>query len=325
MTPSGFTGKIMSSNYPGGFANGVTIRGVNLTTTNPGEVFWVNNGALAKGGVGGSNGNDGSYRKPFATVDYAVSRCTANRGDIVFVMPNHNEGGTAAGLFDIDVAGVAVVGLGYKGNRPTFDYDDTDVTVVISAANCTLSNVNLRASAGDVVTGISVTAANARIDNCEFLNEAAADNFIDFIETSAVANAADGLSVTNCRVYSTDTGNNSFIELNQAITGLEMIGNEITLGVGAGESIIGYSTATFVSLNVTITDNIINRLLTDGPLLIEGTGNTCSGVVARNLIGHIDAAGPVLIPTGSVIRQFENYAAGAIDVNGRLWPAVEST
>ena len=315
----------MSSNYPGGFANGVTIRGVNLTTTNPGEVFWVNNGALAKGGVGGSNGNDGSYRRPFGTVDYAVSKCTANRGDIVFVMPNHNEGGTAAGLFNIDVDGVAVVGLGFKGNRPTFDFDDTDVTVVISAANCTLANVNLRASVPDVVTGISVTAANARIDNCEFLEEAALDNFIDFIETSAVANAADGLAVTNCKVYSTDVGNNSFIELNEAITGLDLVGNNITLGVGAGESIIGYSTATFVSLNVNITDNIINRLITDGPLLLEGTGNTCSGVVARNLIGHVDAAGPVLVPTGSVIRHFENYSAGAIDVNGRLWPAVEST
>jgi len=315
----------MSSNYPGGFANGVTIRGVNLTTTNPGEVFWVNNGALAKGGVGGSNGNDGSYRRPFATVDYAVSKCTANRGDIVFVMPNHNEGGTAAGLFNIDVAGVAVVGLGFKGNRPTFDFDDTDVTVIISAANCTLANVNLNASVADVVTGISVTAGNARIDNCEFLNEGATDNFIDFIETSAVANAADGLSVTNCRVYSTDVGNNSFIELNEAITGLEVIGNELTLGVAAGESVIGYDTATFVSLNVTITDNIINRLQTSGPLLLEGTGNTCSGVVARNLIGHVDAAAPVLIPTGSVIRHFENYAAGSIDENGRLWPVVEST
>jgi len=317
----------MSSNYPGGFANGVTIRGVNLTTTNPGEVFWVNNSstALAKRGIGGSNGNDGSYRKPFATVDYAVSQCTASRGDIVFVMPGHNEGGVAAGLFDIDVAGVAVVGLGYKGNRPTFDYDDTDVTVVISAANCTLANVNLRASAGDVVTGISVTSTNARIDDVEFLFEAATDNFVDFIETSAVANAADGLSITNCKVYSTDVGNASFVEFNEAITGFELIGNELTLGVLAGESIIGFDTATFVALNITITDNIFNRLITDGPLIIEGTADTLTGVVARNLIGHVDAAGPVLIPTGSLIRHFENYAAGAKDVNARLWPLVEST
>ena len=68
----------MSSNFPNGFANGVTIRGVPLTITNPGEVFWVNgSGVLAKGGVGGSNGNDGSYQRPFATIDYAVGKCTA--------------------------------------------------------------------------------------------------------------------------------------------------------------------------------------------------------------------------------------------------------
>jgi hypothetical protein len=297
---------------------------VGKCTASRGDIIFVMPGHN-EGGVGGSNNNDGSYRRPFATVDYAVGKCTASRGDIIFVMPGHNEGGVAAGLIAADVAGVAIVGLGTGLLRPTFDFDDTDVTIAVSAANVTLHNLRFRASVGDVVAGIIVTGTDCRIDSCEFTNEAAADNFIDFIATSSDDNAADRLSVTNCKVYSTDTGNNSFIELLGAQTGLELIGNEITLGVGAGESIIGFDTATDVLLNATITDNIINRLITDGPILIEGTANTLTGVVARNLIGHVDAAAPVLIPTGSLIRHFENYAAGAIDVNGRLWPAVEAT
>lgn len=315
----------MSSNYPGGFASGITIRGVNLTTTNPGEIFWVNNGALAKGGLGGSNGNDGTYRKPFATVDFAVSQCTANRGDIVLVMPNHNEGGVVPALFDIDIAGVAVVGLGYKGNRPTFDFDDTDVDVVISAANCTLANVNLRASVGDVVRGIVVNAANARIDSIEFLEEGSNDNFIDFILTSATNNTSDGLAVTNCKVLSADTGNNSFIELMSIHDGLELVGNVLQLGVQDGEMIIGQNTATDPVTGLYIADNDIFRLNTASALLIESTADTTNGIVTRNNFGHTDPSAMTFIETGSDVRFTENYSIGADDKSGKLMPAIEAT
>ena len=42
-------------------------------------------------GVAGSNGNPGTYVRPFSTVDYATGRCTASRGDIIMVMPGHAE------------------------------------------------------------------------------------------------------------------------------------------------------------------------------------------------------------------------------------------
>ncbi len=46
------------SNFPSGFANGITIRGVPLLQTNPGQVFWVYNGtAILPGQRGGSDGN----------------------------------------------------------------------------------------------------------------------------------------------------------------------------------------------------------------------------------------------------------------------------
>ena len=315
----------MSSNYPGGFANGITIRGVNLTTTNPGEIFWVNNGALAKDGVGGSDGKKGTYREPFATVDYAISRCTANRGDIVLVMPGHNEGGVAPALFDIDIAGVAVVGLGYKGNRPTFDFDDTDVDVVISAANCTLANVNLRASVGDVVRGISVTSTNARIDGVEFLNEGGTDNFIDFILTAAVDNAQNGLSVSNCKVLSSDTGNNAFVEIGGVHDGLELVGNVLQLGVSDGEMIIGSSTPTDAITGLYVANNSFFRLNTASALLIESTADGCNGIVTKNTFGHLDPSAMLFIATGSDVRFTENYSIGADDLSGKLMPAIEST
>jgi len=72
-----------TSNYPNGFPNGVIIRGMPLQQAYSGQVFWVNNSSvLPPNGIAGSNGNKGTYLQPFATLDYAVGRCTAGRGDI---------------------------------------------------------------------------------------------------------------------------------------------------------------------------------------------------------------------------------------------------
>lgn len=129
------------SNYPNGFAQGVTIRGVPIIQTNPGQVYWVYNGtALLSGQIGGSNGNKGTFDQPFSTLDYAVSRCVADRGDIIFIKPGHAETISTATALAIDVAGVAVIGLGRGSNRPTFNLTATTSTITMSANNCVFWN-----------------------------------------------------------------------------------------------------------------------------------------------------------------------------------------
>jgi hypothetical protein len=87
----------LTTNFPNGFASGVTIRGVPIIQTNPGKVFWVYNGtALQQGQRGGSNGNRGTYDSPFASILGALANCVANRGDIIFVKPGHAETITTA-------------------------------------------------------------------------------------------------------------------------------------------------------------------------------------------------------------------------------------
>lgn len=55
-----------TSNFPAGFSQGVTIRGMPIAQTHPGKVFWVSNATtLLKGQRGGSNGNDGTFNSPF--------------------------------------------------------------------------------------------------------------------------------------------------------------------------------------------------------------------------------------------------------------------
>ncbi|MCK4815623.1 hypothetical protein KA005_07630, partial [bacterium] len=71
------------SNYPKGFANGINLRGLPILNTYPGKVFWVDSET-------GSDGNKGTFDRPFGTIDYAVGRCTADRGDVILVKANHS-------------------------------------------------------------------------------------------------------------------------------------------------------------------------------------------------------------------------------------------
>jgi len=156
------------SNFPNGFSSGVMIRGVPLTLAHPGSVFWVGNSTvLPDRGIGGSNGNDGSYLAPFATIDYAVGRCKAGRGDIIMVKPGHIETVAAAAGLAVDVAGVAVVGLGSGSLRPTINLTATASTITFSAANCSMINCLITGGIDAVVSCVVVSAADVTFDRVE--------------------------------------------------------------------------------------------------------------------------------------------------------------
>lgn len=149
------------TSFPAGFAGGVSLRGVPVAMSHPGKVFWVHSGT-------GSNNNKGTFDRPFSTIDYAIGRCTANKGDIIFVKPGHTETVTAAGGIAVDVAGIAIIGLGRGSLRPTVNF----TTVVgadmnIDAANVTISNM-LFTGGIDALTGpIDINAADCSLIDIE--------------------------------------------------------------------------------------------------------------------------------------------------------------
>lgn len=156
------------SHYPGGFTSGLSVRGLPLNVAHPGNIFFVNNSSVFPDkGIAGSNGNDGSYLKPFASIDYAVGRCVASRGDIIMVMPGHVETvSTAAGLA-LDVAGVAVIGLGNGALRAKVNLTATTATVAISAASCTMHNILFTGGIDAVASAIVVSASDVTLSRCE--------------------------------------------------------------------------------------------------------------------------------------------------------------
>jgi hypothetical protein len=316
----------MLSSYPNGFTHGVVIRGMPLSVNHPGKVFWVYNGtALLPGQRGGSNGNKGTFDSPFATVDYAVSQCVANRGDIVMVKPGHAETFAAADGFDIDVAGVAVVGLGSGTLKPTFTLSATTSDVNISAANCSLVNVRFVPGTSDVVRAIQVTAANATISAVTVLDAGATNEILTVIKaTGTTDNEADGLWVEACRAYGTSTAILEFLEFNAHINGLVFKDNIIiNEGTAAGVAIAGATGKNL--LNAYIGYNKTSNKATAGNLFIDSDSTASTGIAENNLIGHADVTTTHDNGlTGMGFRLFNNLSTSTASVSGFVLPAIDA-
>lgn len=312
------------SNFPNGFVNGVTIRGVPITMTNPGEVFWVNSTTvLAKNGVGGSNGNPGTYQKPFATIDYAIGRCTASRGDIIIVMPGHTETISAAAGIACDRAGVAIVGLGRGSLRPTITLN-TAVTAsaTISAANVMLHNLIFSANFADITQIIDVTATDAHIDKCEFVATAVDMNWVDVISATGAANTADGLTITGCKAFGLDDANNSFLQITDDIARIWIRDNTAVHDNANALAFIKQATGKDI-VNGMIKDNSYSSLLTAVDVLVDNDTTANSGFAIGNFASHADTAGEVLVDADG-LGLFDNKGTGVITASGYILPAIDS-
>ena len=133
---------------------GLTVDGVPVTGSGvdalpiTGNVFYVNSST----GV-----DDPSYgttvARPFDTLDYAIGKCTASNGDVIYLLPGHTETIGSASAITVDVAGISIIGLGNGNLRPTFTWSATAGTIVVSAANVTIKNIICTISIDEVVSG----------------------------------------------------------------------------------------------------------------------------------------------------------------------------
>ena len=158
------------ANFPQGFANGLSVRGMPLVQMQPGQVFFVGNGPVLCNPQqkAASNGNRGTFLDPLSTINYAVNTaCQAGRGDIVFVLPGHREAISNATTLTFNNSHVAVVGLGAGSFMPTLTFDTaTTANVPVRAAGCSIQNVRHLNNFADIASnytgiGASTTASIA--------------------------------------------------------------------------------------------------------------------------------------------------------------------
>ena len=315
----------MASNFPNGFTNGVTIRGLPILQTHPGKVFWVNNSTvLPEGGIGGSNGNDGTYLRPFSTIDYAIGRCTANRGDIIAVMPGHAETVTATSIA-MDVAGVSIVGLGLGTKRPTLTYGAAAATITVSAANVSVKNILHVANFADVATYYTVGAAkDLALDSNEFRDTSSILNALTVVTTGATANAADGLYFAENRVSSLGTtAATTAIVLGAAIDRMRVSKN-FTVHAILNDTAALIAGGAHDMTNLQLDNNVGFRPNTSstGGSFVSSSSTACTGVAHDNKFWQLDNTAGIWIATGTKLGFFENYSpiTGAADKSGLINP-----
>lgn len=233
------------SNYPNGFTGGLLVRNMPVVDVNPGKVFYVGNNATLLEGEALAADNDlggkgGTFLHPFATLSFAIGRCVAGRGDVIYLRPGYTEAVTATSTA-LNVAGVAIIGLGERDNRPVFNFGATDSNIAISGANCSLKNVVLCATIDQVVAGLTLSAAGISLD-IESKDTAANKEFVSVIVTTA--------SASNLQIIARHRGVTTGSHMTRY---MDLVGNR---DVSIEVDFYGIASTAVVSLRTTASKNV---------------------------------------------------------------------
>jgi hypothetical protein len=305
------------SNYPKGFAEGVTIRGVPVAQKG-GSVFYVDS-------VAGSDGNKGTVDRPFASLDYAIGRCTANKGDVIYLKAGHSESVSAAAGITCDVAGVTIVGTGTGPDQAQFTFDTAATADIdITADGVVFVNVRFTAGFADITAALDIGASDVEFHSCRF-DESAAD--LNYVVVMNVADGEDRLVVNDCDYIGGDASNDHFIEMAGTHDGVKITGNRMFHLTAQTATVAMIESATAQN-NILIEGNRFHSesaAVAAAFVVLTGTANT--GLAVDNYMSHVDAdataANSVSAFDVTGLGSFGNKIAATGDVYGVEFATVE--
>jgi hypothetical protein len=268
------------------FPNGVSSFGIPVIGSGPvlttGSVFFVDSNT-------GSDNNQGKdSTTPLATLDYAVSLCTASKGDVIFLMPGHTET-LGNEQIDLDVAGISVLGLGTGPDRPNFNFGHANSQIDIGANGITVANITCTPTITVVAGAFDIEAAvtDTQLLNIEALDGASGLEFVDFILVKAGCDRTniDGL---NYHHISDATEAQTAVSLVGASDRVR-IANFWIEGSGAGW-VAGIQGITTLSTRILIEEGVITADAEPGIELLTNTTGTIKNVSIFGDLATIDAA-----------------------------------
>ena len=284
------------TNYP----NGVSSFGMPLIGMTTGNVWFVHSS--------GSNGNSGTDAdNPFADIDYAIGRCTADKGDIIFVMPGHTETLTAAGAIDCDVAGISIIGLGTNRSRPTISVSTTaGVDIDIDAENIVIDNLVFDLTGVDAVAAFfDVNQSDFTLQNCEVIMADTGGQAVHAVE----GGAARAHILNNQFLAPVTAGAENAIEFVNACDDWRVIGNVID-----GNFSEGCIFTSDTPLRLLIKDNQLTNISAgDAAIVLGATSVGVTGMICNNMISVADSTG-ITAQRVTQLGQatwFENYIANS--------------
>lgn len=274
-----------------------------------GSRFYVDSGA-------GSDTNDGKAPdRAFKTLDYSIAKCTANNGDVIYVLPGHAENLTTATAVNIDVAGITIIGLGSGSDIPTFSTTATAGSITIGAANTSIKNIKMVANIADGTTaGITVAAAGdyCTLDGVLFRDTSAANEFLVHI---SVATTVTDLVVKNCSLVTLAGSLTNSILFAGTTSDVVISSNHFF--VDSADSVIDHLAG--AATNILISDNYIVNQDTGAAGYVIDCHASSTGMAINNRGAYKNVAAEMT--KGAAMWWIENYFSNTIAESGLIEPA----
>lgn len=278
-----------------------------------GNVFFV---CSAVTGATDSAGYGQSPDAPFATIAYAIGKCTANNDDLILVLPGHTETCIAAGTVTVNKAGVTIRGCtpggAYApgwGRKAVVNYTTAAAASFdITAANVTIDNLCFTPIGVDAVTAaINVSAADVAIVNCEFELANSTNQAALGILTTASANR---LFLSNNVFHGTaDAGTTAAVQIVGGDS-IRIYNNTMKGAYTSGTG--GLSNITTASTNLEVYGNtILNYTASSTKAFTAVSGTT--GFHQGNSYGILSGTAPF---TAAGMYTFSNIYAAAVATTG---------
>jgi hypothetical protein len=182
-----------------------------------GNIWYVDSGSGSDSANSGTRPDDA-----FATIDYAIGKCTANNGDVIFVLPGQSEDPTTS--ITADVAGIWIYGLGHGSDRPTITFGAEAATLAITAASVRVSNLvfDLGTVAATVTNAINITGDAAIIEGCETVVHATSQ-----FTNHLTATDAQFVKIYNNKFHSLEAASSTSGIVVDGCDDIEIVGNDV--------------------------------------------------------------------------------------------------
>lgn len=258
------------------------------------------------------------------TLNAALARCRANKGDVIFVLPGYAENIDVADFATSLVAGTNIVGVAAfaSGMMPTWTFTAAAATILLDVANVTISGMKFAPGIDAVANYVTISASGCRISDCYFFNGSATTNDVEtpvILATGASDAIIEG---------------NTFLSIGNAVhTNLILVSGTSVNAFEIRNNFLYGSCATTGLINITgtgagfrIYDNVLHQLTATTPLGIRHTDTALTGLIYNNIVAFTTdvtvltaAINAVGVATANV-RMVENYASDEDSLGGVLVP-----
>lgn len=184
---------------------------------------------------GRQSGDPPALANVVTTVNAALARCRANRGDMIIVGAGHTETLTGTDVWSSAVAGVTILGLGGPTNSPLFTLGTAATDqLLLNDANVRIANCRF-AQSGTVDVAIDVAAAGVVLEDCYVAASGASTAMTRALRLSS---GADDFVARRLKIVGGATAMTDTCLINAAVARPRFLGVDFSASLGTAQGLI---------------------------------------------------------------------------------------